>query len=138
MRSIWGFLAAAITVRLAFVLAHRISSDEPQHLHVAWAWSHGLVQYRDVFDNHFPLLHLIFAPLMSLMPESSAVLLIARLAIAPVALACAWLLYKLALPLLGERTAAIAAITFSVLPPWLPASVEFRNDTLWIFFWLAS
>ncbi|PYQ31928.1 MAG: hypothetical protein DMF56_02180 [Acidobacteria bacterium] len=129
--------AASVVVRIAFIFTHRIDSDEPQHLHVAWAWSRGLVQYRDVFDNHFPLLHLLFAPLMGVMPESSAVFVIARFAMLPIALACSYFVYRIAEPLIGERKAAIAAIVFSVMPPWLPKSVEFRNDTLWIFFWLA-
>jgi len=124
-------------VRIAFIFTQRIDSDEPQHLHVAWAWSRGFVQYRDVFDNHFPLLHLLFAPLMRVMPESSAVFLIARFAMLPIALACSYFVYRIAEPLIGERKAAVAAIAFSVMPPWLPKSVEFRNDTLWIFFWLA-
>lgn len=132
------FAIAAVAARLVFIVLWRIDSDEPQHLHVAWAWTRGLLQYRDVFDNHFPLLHLLYAPLLAVVPENSTVFLIARLAIAPFALGCSWLLYKLAVPLIGERGAAVAAIAFSVMPPWLPKSVEFRNDTLWIFFWLAA
>ena len=129
---------AALAARIAFLFLWRIDADEPQHLHVAWAWSRGLVQYRDVFDPHFPLLHLLFAPLLHVVPESSTVFLFARLAILPFAIGCSWLLYRIALPLVGERGAAISAIAFSVMPPWLPKSVEFRNDTLWIFFWLAA
>jgi len=131
-------MIGAVAVRLLFVFLHPIDSDEPQHLHVAWAWSRALVQYRDVFDNHFPLLHLLFAPLMPFVPESSAVFLLMRLLIAPIAIGCAWILYCLGRDLIGTRGAAIAALTFSVMPPWLPKSVEFRNDTLWIFFWLAA
>ncbi|HYH07151.1 MAG TPA: glycosyltransferase family 39 protein [Thermoanaerobaculia bacterium] len=137
-REIWICIAASLAVRGWLTSAHRIDSDEPQHLHVAWAAAHGFVQYRDVFDNHLPLLHGLFAPVMALMPESSDVFLLMRLAIAPFALACAWLLYEYARPLWGERVAATAALAFSVIPPWLPKSVEFRNDTLWIFFWLAA
>jgi len=125
-------------VRAAFLFLWRLDSDEPQHLHVVWAWSRGLTQYRDVFDNHFPLLHLLFAPLMHVMPESSATFLWMRLAIAPFAIGCSWLLYVIGKPLIGARGAAIATIVFSVMPPWLAKSVEFRNDTLWIFFWLAA
>ena len=129
--------AVSVLLRIAFLFTHRIDSDEPQHLHVAWAWSRGLVQYRDVFDNHFPLLHVLFAPLMRVMPESSAVFLLARFAMLPIAIACSYFVYRIALPRIGEYKATVAAIVFSVMPPWLPKSVEFRNDTLWIFFWLA-
>lgn len=132
------FVIAALLIRLAFIVFYRIDSDEPQHLHVAWGWSHGLVQYRDLSDNHFPLLHLLFAPLMRVMPETSSIFLWMRFAIAPFAIASSWLLYTIAKPLLGTRRAAAAAILFSVMPPWLAKSVEFRNDTLWIFFWLAA
>jgi hypothetical protein len=134
-RSLWIFIAA---VRLLFVFVYRIDSDEPQHLHVVWAWSQGLAPYREVFDNHLPLLHLLFAPVMRFVPQGSAVFLIMRLAIAPIAFAAAWLLFKFGEPLIGRPQAAIAALTFCVLPPWLPKSIEFRNDTLWIFFWLAA
>ncbi len=137
---LWWLLALASTValRCCFVFAQKIDSDEPQHLHIAWAWTHGLVQYRDVFDNHLPLLHVMFAPVMAFVPESSSAFVIMRLAIAPIAIASAALLYLFVAPHFGSVVAAVAAIAFSVLPPWLPKSVEFRNDTLWIFFWLAA
>jgi hypothetical protein len=130
--------AATIAVRAWFILAHRIDSDEPQHLHVAWAWTQGLVQYRDVFDNHLPLLHVLFAPVLALVPESSAVFVLMRLAVAPIAIGCAWLVFTLARPSIGLHRAAAAALLFSGMPPWLSKSVEFRNDTLWIFCWLAA
>ncbi|HYC61274.1 MAG TPA: glycosyltransferase family 39 protein [Thermoanaerobaculia bacterium] len=135
---LWIAIAATLAIRLWFTVVRRIDSDEPQHLHVAWAWTQGLVQYRDVFDNHLPLLHMLYAPVMALMPESSTVFLFMRLAILPFAVACAWLVYVAARPLYGAWTATVAALTFSVLPPWLAKSAEFRNDTLWIFFWLAA
>lgn len=137
-REIWYCIAASLAVRGWLTPAHRIDSDEPQHLHVAWAAAHGLLQYRDVFDNHLPLLHALYAPVMAVMPESSDVFLWMRLAIAPFAIASAWLLYEFAKPLWGERIALTAALLFSVVPPWLPKTVEFRNDTLWIFFWLLA
>lgn len=137
-RAFWIFSAVVVAVRLVFIFVHQIDSDEPQHLHVVWGWSQGLVPYRDVFDNHLPLLHLLFAPLLGVLPESSSVFLIMRLAMAPLALAAAWLLFKLGEPLIGRRDAIFAALLFCVLPPWLPKSIEFRNDTLWIVLWLAA
>jgi Dolichyl-phosphate-mannose-protein mannosyltransferase len=135
---LWLVAGATIAIRLWFTVVHRIDSDEPQHLHVLWAWTQGLVQYRDVFDNHLPLLHLLFAPVMALMPENSSVFLLMRLAIAPFAIASAWLVYVAAKPHYGAVNATAAALIFSVIPPWLIKSVEFRNDTLWMFFWLAA
>ncbi len=55
---IWLFrLVVGLFVASRVVLAwhQTIGSDESQHAHVAWAWVHGFVQYRDVFDNHTPL-----------------------------------------------------------------------------------
>src|ERR1700676_214435 len=43
------------------------NSDEPQHLHVVWAWANGMLPYKDVFDNHSPLFQAISAPLFALL-----------------------------------------------------------------------
>ena len=137
-RTFVALACGAVAVRLWFLVAMRLDSDEPQHLHVAWAWSRGLVQYRDVFDNHLPLLHLFLAPLMAIAPQNSDAFFFARMAMLPIALACAWLVYALARPLFGARVAIAAALIFSVMPPWLAKSTEVRNDTLWIFFWLLA
>ncbi|TMQ55335.1 MAG: hypothetical protein E6K72_06495, partial [Candidatus Eisenbacteria bacterium] len=50
---------AELVTRVLYILHHRADSDEPQHLHVAWGWTQGLIQYRDLFDNHAPLFHLV-------------------------------------------------------------------------------
>ena len=52
-----ALLVGAVLLRLASIFHYRFDNDEPQHLHVVWAWTQGLVQYRDVFDNHMPLFH---------------------------------------------------------------------------------
>jgi hypothetical protein len=44
-----------VASRVVLAWHQTIGSDESQHAHVAWAWVHGFVQYRDVFDNHTPL-----------------------------------------------------------------------------------
>lgn len=135
---LWLAILSAAAIRCWFIVAHKIDSDEPQHLHVVWALSRGLVLYRDVFDNHLPLLHLLFAPVMRLMPENSEVFRLMRFAIAPFAAGCSLVMYAAARPVWGVKRAAAGALLFSVMHPWLAKSVEFRNDTLWIFCWLAS
>src|SRR5262249_26715629 len=57
-----ALVAAATLLRLGAIFRYRFDSDEPQHLHVVWAWTQGLAQYRDVFDNHMPLFHLLNVP----------------------------------------------------------------------------
>src|SRR5438132_5389782 len=92
-RSVWPIVNAALAVRLIFILFYQVNSDEPQHLHVVWGWTRGLVQYRDIFDNHFPLLHILFAPIFRFAPQSSDVFPFMRAAIAPFAIGCSIVLY---------------------------------------------
>ena len=58
--------ALAFVLRVAAYFRYRFDSDEQQHLHVTWGWTAGLVQYRDLFDNHAPLFHILMAPLLAL------------------------------------------------------------------------
>ena len=76
-------VAAVAVLRIALIFRYRIDSDEAQHLHVAWAWSHGLLQYRDLFDNHMPLFHILAVPLLRLAGENPETLLFVRLAMLP-------------------------------------------------------
>src|SRR6188768_4149657 len=69
------FAALALLLRAAALFRYRFDSDEQQHLHVTWGWTAGLVQYRDLFDNHAPLFHMLTAPLLALVGERSDVLL---------------------------------------------------------------
>src|SRR5256885_1630265 len=70
--------AVSVLFRALAFFNSRFASDEPQHLHVAWGWTAGLLQYRDVFDNHAPLFHMITAPLLALVGERPAVLFYMR------------------------------------------------------------
>ena len=45
---------------------------------IAWGWTAGLVQYRDIFDNHSPLFHLATAPLLALAGERPDILFTMR------------------------------------------------------------
>lgn len=76
-------LPAVFAVRLAFVFHYRFDSDEPQHLHVVWGWTRGLRQYKDVFDNHMPLFHLVCAPVFQLVGERPDALIWMRMAMVP-------------------------------------------------------
>jgi hypothetical protein len=53
---------ATLVLRVVVLWRFRVNSDEPQHLHVVWAWTQGLLPYRDVFDNHMPLFHVLSIP----------------------------------------------------------------------------
>src|SRR5258708_4850498 len=67
--------AVTLAMRIVAFFHYRFDSDEPQHLHVAWGWTAGLLPYRDVFDNHAPLFHMAAAPLLRLLGERAAILL---------------------------------------------------------------
>src|SRR5881296_1513276 len=75
--------AAMLVLRVVYALAYPVDTDEPQHLHIAWAWTKGLLPYRDVFDNHAPLFHMLSAPLVALIGETPRVLVLMRLAMIP-------------------------------------------------------
>ena len=131
-------VGAAALLRAMATLHYRIDSDEPQHLHVAWAWSRGLLQYRDVFDNHMPLFHLAMAPLLRLFGERAVSLIWMRAAMVPLYAATILLTYRIAASCYAKRTARWIALVASLVPGYLLCSTEFRTDDLWTVFWLLS
>jgi hypothetical protein len=134
----FGYLTAVVLFRVAYAVWYRVDPDEPQHLHVVWAWVHGLVQYRDVFDNHAPLFHMLFAPALALFGERADILVWMRLAQVPLALTLLLIVYLVARTVVPERTAAWVAAAAGLDPLLLPRTVEFRADTLWAVLWLLS
>src|SRR6202022_3139336 len=95
---------------------YRFDSDEPQHLHVAWGWTAGLLQYRDLFDNHAPLFHILTAPMLKLVGERPDVLLYMR---APMVLLFAvviWSTYIVGRRLYSERVGGGRAGVLSSFP----------------------
>src|SRR5437867_8262905 len=111
-----GLGAALGVLRLVYTYASTVDSDEPQHLHVAWAWTKGLLPYRDIFDNHAPLFHLLSAPLVALVGENARILLFMRLAMIPVFAGCLWGSYILGRRLFGARAGWWAALLCGLSP----------------------
>ncbi len=138
----WFVIALLIVVQFALramaLFNHQINSDEPQHLHVIWGWNQGLVQYRDVFDNHAPLFHLLMAPVMRLLGERADIILLGRILLLPLVALSLWATYRLGSLLWSPRTGAWAALGASVSPTWLLTSTEFRADILWMAAWLCA
>ena len=130
--------AAAVILRIASVFRYRIDSDEPQHLHVVWGWTHGLLQYRDLFDNHMPLFQILSAPLLRAVGERSDALIAMRLAMLPVWAAMIALTYQIAKSCYPSRVARWSTIVAALFPLLFLTSVEYRTDDLWTVFWLAS
>jgi len=130
-----GLGAALSVLRLVYTYASTVDSDEPQHLHVAWAWTKGLLPYRDIFDNHAPLFHLLSAPLVALVGENARILLYMRLAMIPVSAACLYGSYVLGRRLFGARAGWWAALLCGLCPTFFFKSVEYRTDVLWAALW---
>jgi len=133
-----GIALVALAMRAVAFFRYRFDSDEPQHLHVAWGWTAGLLQYRDLFDNHAPLFHMASAPLLRLLGERSDILLYMR---APMILL--WIIisvvsFKLARRLYDTRVAIWATLLLNVFPTFFLKSLEFRTDNLWNAFWMLA
>lgn len=131
-------IAAGLVVRVLGILHFRVNSDEPQHLHVAWGWTQGLLPYRDVFDNHTPLFNLLMSPWMSLAGERPDIVVTMRLAMIPfvlIALGATWIVAR---RLFSARVALWGVALAAVNPEFLRASVEYRTDQLWMAAWLSA
>lgn len=133
----WGFAALLlITLRVFSVYTWHIDSDEPQHLHVIWGWANGLLQYRDVFDNHTPLFHMLFAPVYAAFGERADILPLMRLCMIPLYVLSLIAVYLIGKALFTRETALWATLITAVFPKFFLTSLEFRTDDLWIVPWL--
>jgi len=137
---------AAVLVLFLLILAFKvcylrvlpINSDESQHLHVAWGWTQGMVQYRDYFDNHTPLFHLAMAPLVAWLGEQSDILFKMRIAMLPLVAASLGCIYWLGARLYSKRAGIWAVLLTGTCPFFLLKGSEFRADILWTTLWLAT
>lgn len=133
-----ALFSGALILRLLYAWHFRIDSDEPQHLHVVWAWANGLLPYRDLFDNHSPLFQALNAPLFHFLGVRPDILLPMRLGMIPIfalTIGCVW---KISASFFSPRTALWTALLATFLPPYFLNSVEFRPDQLWTLVWLLT
>jgi hypothetical protein len=130
--------AAALILRAIAYFRYRFDSDEQQHLHVVWGWTAGLVQYRDVFDNHTPLFHMAMAPILALLGERADILLWMR---APMLLlfgVALWTTFDVARRLYDEHVALKAVVLLALFPSFFLKSLEFRPDNAWTVLWMLA
>jgi MFS family permease len=137
------FLAMAIAVvtlamRGVAFFHYRFDSDEPQHLHVAWGWTRGLLQYRDLFDNHAPLFHMAAAQLLRFFGERPDILLIMRAPMVVLWLIVSAATFAIARRLYDVRVAIWSTLLVNAFPPFFLKSLEFRTDNLWNTFWMLA
>src|SRR5215470_19864825 len=136
------FIAAAILLALMLVIRivnmarYRFDSDESQHLHVIWGWARGFVQYRDLFDNHMPLFHIMFAPIFGLIGDRAIILYVMRFIVLPLYFVAAWCTYQIGRSLFSRRAGVWAVILVGLYTGYHFISLEFRTDNLWAPLWL--
>jgi hypothetical protein len=123
--------AATLVLRALCYFRYRFDSDEPQHLHVAWGWTAGLVQYRDLFDNHAPLFHLLTAPLLATLGEREDILFYMRAPMLVLYAAVLWATSAIARRYWSARVAWAATVLLALFPPFFLKSIEYRTDNLW-------
>ena len=128
----------SIALRAVAFFRYRFDSDEPQHLHVAWGWTAGLLQYRDVFDNHAPLLHIASAPILRALGERENILLWMRAPMLPLFAIVIAATYILGARMYSRRVGIWSAVLCSLLPPIFLKSLEYRTDNLWNALWFLS
>lgn len=131
-------LGVAAALRVVYIFHLAVDSDEPQHLHVVWAWVNGLLPYRDVYDDHTPLFHLLGAPLFAALGERTDIVVWMRFAMLPayvVALSCTFAIGR---ALFDARVGLFASASMALLSPFMSQSTEFRPDVFWAATWLVA
>jgi len=134
----FALLATTLLLRIIYAFRYKVNSDEPQHLHVVWGWANGLLQYRDVFDNHMPLFQLLCTPLFVAIGERADVLPLMRLAMIPLYVLTLWCTYAIGSVLFSRREGLWAAVFTGIFPGFFLNFVEFRTDDLWAALWLLA
>src|SRR5262245_8008809 len=136
--AVGALLVIGLVLRVVTAWRFRVDSDELQHLHVVWAWTGGMLPYRDVFDNHMPLFHLLSAPALGVVGERPTAVLWMRLLMVP-----QWAAALLGTALIGRRlftprVGAWSALVAGFYPLFFFCSLEYRPDVLWTVLWLGA
>ncbi len=134
----WAAVVALLVAKGMSLMRYRVDSDEAQHAHVVWAWTQGMVQYRDFFDNHTPVFHMLMSPLLAWLGERGDVMYYLRGAMLPFyfgSLACIYLLVRGAY---SRRAALWSTVLIGLWPGFMLTSTEFRTDALWMAAWFAT
>src|SRR5262245_31775154 len=131
-RSMLGvLLVLGFVVRVVATWRFRVDSDEPQHLHVVWAWTQRLLPYRDVFDNHMPLCHLFSVPALLVVGERPTAVLWMRLLMLPLWGAAILLTAQIGRRLFSPWVGRWSALLAACFPSFFLCSLEYRPDLLW-------
>jgi hypothetical protein len=133
-----ALVVLGLVLRVVMAWRFRVDSDEPQHLHVVWAWTRGLLPYRDVFDNHMPLFQFLTAPALLAIGERPTALLWMRLLMVPQWGAALLVTALIGRRLFTSRVGVWSAVLAGFYPLFFFCSLEFRPDVLWTVLWLSA
>ena len=128
--------ASVVFLTVWSVLHQGFDSDEPQYLHVIWAWTHGFRPYRDVFDNHMPLFQILNVPIVRLLGERATIIHWMRFVLLPLYFVSAWCIYRIGTLLFTRRAGVWAVILVAFYKTYHVTAIEFRTDNLWAALWL--
>ncbi len=131
-------LVVLLGLRWFYVTTQPWDSDEPQHLHVVWAWANGLLPYKDVFDNHAPLFQAMSAPLFRLLGERADIVGAMRWAMLPIAALLVGATYWIGARLFSVRAGFWGALLAASFPDLNVKLGEYRPDLFWATLWLVS
>jgi len=131
-------ITCIIASRLVLAFTLKVNSDEPQHLHIVWAWLQGLVPYRDVFDNHTPLFHLINVPFLYFFGERADIVILMRLMVLPWYFLSLWCIYRIGCLLFSRHIAIWTLLLTAFFPAFCVPMTEFRTDAAWAACWLLT
>ena len=136
----WPWLALALlaALRLIWLNAYPLNSDEAQHAHVAWAWTQGLQLYRDVFDNHGPLFSGLHALVLALIGERADALTWLRLSMQLWYALALFAVWRMGRRLYTPNIAFYAMLIVGLVPRFFMVSGQFRTDDMWMALWLAA
>ena len=130
-----GFFLLLLGLRWFYVTNQAWDSDEPQHLHVVWAWANGMLPYKDVFDNHAPLFQAMSAPIFAALGERVDIVTAMRWAITPVSVLVLVMTYRIGL-LFSRRVALWGTVLAAAFPDLYSKLGEYRPDLFWCAVWL--
>lgn len=133
-----GLVAAFCALECLYAFRAEFDSDEPQHLHVAWGWAQGQIQYRDFFDNHPPVFHVMMSPLVGLLGDRADLICLMRLAMIPLLAGSLLCTYWMGRRLFSPQAGLGAVLLLVLLRASAAWNANFRADHLWTLFWMLA
>src|SRR5207253_9354084 len=89
-----------------------------------------------VFDNHMPLMHLAFAPIVGLIGERPTILFWMRFLLLPMYFVTALCSYRIGASLFSRRVGIWAVLVLGFFSGYFSLAYQFRTDNLWTPLWM--